>query len=458
MGEYVLQIDKAFEASGMKIDEVGVAFAEKSMEPVDTMSSPQAVVIVEGSKLGIYNWALKPLFTYSMETFLKRNSSLRRDEITLNEIHAELISLSRAILLVKDSFLVLDVRKKLICDGYLMYSEEVNFLTLLLPRHPKSSCLWQHRRWCLYGGYSPSFPLSINRFDEQVMHIELNLCSYIADIFPRNYFSWMHRMWLLQFMHKIKLHEENNFCKNWLLNHVSDHSASNHKIQVILRLVYLEGGDKSAILNIFESMLMESADIISRRPGVESMWYHRRNLIELLLETLSSWNIVEYTDDKIEFIIIHFSSFLSIFHRGDINRNGSESHVSILFEGLRELVARKDNSSIARKSMIINWLSAEADFILSFYTGIWGQENQRSFMHKYLKFSLCRFLKFLYQNMQVSMDDIVAIYTKLGTNVIIHDVVHGFGQTNHSVTIVETISFIVNNYVNVLLAKTSMKN
>ena len=120
MGEYVLQIDKAFEASGMKIDEVGVAFAEKSMEPVDTMSSPQAVVIVEGSKLGIYNWALKPLFTYSMETFLKRNSSLRRDEITLNEIHAELISLSRAILLVKDSFLVLDVRKKLICDGYLM--------------------------------------------------------------------------------------------------------------------------------------------------------------------------------------------------------------------------------------------------------------------------------------------------------------------------------------------------
>lgn len=226
MREYILQLDEVFALFGDKIDELGIFFAETSVDP-ETTSNPEAAVIMKGSKLGIFHWALKPMFIYSMKIFLKLHESLQRGEAALGEIHSELASLSRAVLIIKDSPLVLIIRKKLIDSGYITTCEEMKFVGLILSRHPKSSYLWEHRRWCIQRGYSACFQISVEAFNERALNIELNLCSNLSDTFPKNYFSWTHRLWLLQFMDRDRIYVENIFCKNWLLNHVSDHSANN---------------------------------------------------------------------------------------------------------------------------------------------------------------------------------------------------------------------------------------
>ena len=76
MGDYVAQLDNAFTLYGWNLDEVGISFAEKPVEGPAEMTSTEAVVVVEKSKLGICHWALKPLFSYAMQTFMELYDTL----------------------------------------------------------------------------------------------------------------------------------------------------------------------------------------------------------------------------------------------------------------------------------------------------------------------------------------------------------------------------------------------
>jgi len=156
--------------------------------------------------------------------------------------------------------------------------------------------------------------------------------------------------------------------------------------------------------------------------------------------------------------MMHFSGFLSLFHDHDMQRKDSESNISRLFNDLRKHIKADSNSTMVRRRILIYWFCAETDFLLSSYIGMWEQENKQVLMQKYFRFSLHRFLKFLYQNILLPMDEIVGVNMKLDTSVIARHVTCDFRLANFSISIVERISFIINNYANVLLAKISMKD
>lgn len=451
MREYILQLDEVFALFGDKIDELGIFFAETSVDP-ETTSNPEAAVIMKGSKLGIFHWALKPMFIYSMKIFLKLHESLQRGEAALGEIHSELASLSRAVLIIKDSPLVLIIRKKLIDSGYITTCEEMKFVGLILSRHPKSSYLWEHRRWCIQRGYSACFQISVEAFNERALNIELNLCSNLSDTFPKNYFSWTHRLWLLQFMDRDRIYVENIFCKNWLLNHVSDHSASNHKTQVVIRLIHIENASKFTVLNVLESMLMESAELIVQRPGSESLWYHRRSLVEMLFEVLSKWNIIEITDISFEQSIMHLSGFLSRVHHRNLRDAHFECDIKNSFDALRTHVKSKTRSNSTVNNFLFHWLSAEITFSLSSYRGIWNQENQQKFVQKYLKFSMCRYINFVHSD-KSSKHEISTIYRKLQRRAVVRNIKCDFVRANRKASIFGTISSLINNHLNIFFTK-----
>jgi hypothetical protein len=95
--------------------------------------------------------------------------------------------------------LALGARKDLISAGLHSLKDEVKFIGLIFPRSPKSACLWQHRRWCLLQLHGDAV------IDDCSLQLELNLCSYLSDIYPKNYYAWTHRLWLLNYMDENKV-------------------------------------------------------------------------------------------------------------------------------------------------------------------------------------------------------------------------------------------------------------
>lgn len=167
------------------IDEIGIIMG----------APPPAIVLVE-HKLGVSMGILKPMFVYAASEFSQL--LLKLPSVTPgSEEHYALcrsgLDLSKAILLVKgDIGIAINFRKEMIVNGLLSCQEEIKFLRMLFTKHPKSPGGWQHRRFCLMQLLSERVPL--------IMELELELCRRMAELYPKNYYAWNHRLWLLPHM------------------------------------------------------------------------------------------------------------------------------------------------------------------------------------------------------------------------------------------------------------------
>ena len=236
MAEILADIDEAFDSDPL-IDEIGIM-----------MIPPPPNIVLVDHKLGLSFKILKPLFEFAIcEFYAIMRSAKMSEEMLLSSIIAEkVLRLTRATLLVKaDMPMLYNVRKTIILAGLTTHNidAELNFLKVLFTKHPKSPSSWQHRRWCLITRWSNARTIDLSSLEVQLsssdMDVELSLCSAMSESYPKNYYSWLHRLWLLQYMQFAQLKSELEFTRAWLISHVSDHSASNHRVQVILRIICL---------------------------------------------------------------------------------------------------------------------------------------------------------------------------------------------------------------------------
>ena len=281
MAEVLVDVDEAFE-SDPAIDEIGIV-----------MCPPPPNVVLIDHKLGLSYKILKPLFVHAISEFYVTLIALKHGHINLSDplVVDKVMRLTRATLVVKgDMPMFYNLRKRVLREGRAISNleKELCFLRLLFTKHPKSPSSWQHRKWCLNERY---FHQQVGRIpssssltrehilfngkyfldrDEAMMsiseleilplkmtsseiQIELDLCTKMSESYPKNYYSWMHRLWLLQFMNFNQLESEMSFTKIWLNSHVSDHSCSSHRQEVIIRILSLisaiSGRYKSDILN-----------------------------------------------------------------------------------------------------------------------------------------------------------------------------------------------------------------
>jgi Protein prenyltransferase alpha subunit repeat len=247
MADILADIDEAFEVDP-RIDEIGII-----------MSPPPPNLVLIDHKLGLSFKILKPLFEFAInELYTVIRSAKMSKEMLSNPIVSEkVLRLTRAILLVRaDMPMLYNLRKTIILAGSTTHSidAELYFLGVLFTKHPKSPSSWQHRRWCLstrwtYAHCKNSTSLRVE-LSSCELEVEIALCSAMSESYPKNYYSWLHRLWLLQFMEFAQLKSELDFTRAWLTSHVSDHSASNHRVQVIIRIISLisafESGDKES--------------------------------------------------------------------------------------------------------------------------------------------------------------------------------------------------------------------
>ena len=97
--------------------------------------------------------------------------------------------------------------------------------------------------------------------------------------------------------------------------HVSDHSACHYRLQlidVIIKLIFSGELDSitkhgttrwrqvSCFYHFSDSIMDETDSFLVVRPGYESLWYHRRALMQLLLSSIEKQvSIIDYSNEKI---------------------------------------------------------------------------------------------------------------------------------------------------------------
>jgi hypothetical protein len=237
MADLLADIDSAF-ASDPAIDELGVLMT----------ATPPNLILID-HKLGLSYEILKPLFAYSLIEFYALSRAVKKAERNLSDsvVADKMLRLTRAALLVKgDMPMLYSLRKTVLLENHTSQTigDELAFLGVLFTRHPKSPSSWHHRRWCLKELYScrqlesgylvSGFATNLN-LSATDLEVELSICTKMSESYPKNYYSWMHRLWLTQFMNIAGLESEIIFTRTWLLSHTSDHSAANHRQQVIIK-------------------------------------------------------------------------------------------------------------------------------------------------------------------------------------------------------------------------------
>lgn len=189
-------------------DEICRIWTTEDVREIDFMPvlSPPYVLYAENT-LGISMKVVKDLYLYAYQRFLSISPENGRLSDTGSLMQASLV-----LLTIKADFpMAYNIRKTVLLkkDALERYGQEIQTLHTLFSRHPKSPSAWQHVRWCylqrqrlrqsLQKQIETIWPPGSVLLPSEV-ETEREICRRSADRYPKNYYAWMHRLWLLPSM------------------------------------------------------------------------------------------------------------------------------------------------------------------------------------------------------------------------------------------------------------------
>jgi hypothetical protein len=136
-----------------------------------------------------------------------------------------------------------------------------------------------------------AFALIVNLVQE-----EIAICARVAERYPKNYYAWTHRRYLLgQLQNLVQEAKNNNYFAqhfisllqnewssilSWLKTHVSDHSAVHYGGQVLeFWLDSIQDDEKSLSIQVMTGALQSARDLVDRYPDHETLWMFRRVVV-----------------------------------------------------------------------------------------------------------------------------------------------------------------------------------
>lgn len=190
---------------------------------------------------------------------------------------------------------------------------ELQHIELGLSKQPKSLEAWAHRKWVLH-------TLSLNQSDVSYQFEasrELKLCNNTAGAHKRNYYTWTHRLYIVQHYQSLILSSSAQgelyscFLKSelrntwaWLQKHYSDASAAHHICALLTRLGITSMSDLFAVspeeglLSLIKPLMDDSKKYITLYNAGETWWYVRRfSLSKLIMECVESMQSQKYIDE-----------------------------------------------------------------------------------------------------------------------------------------------------------------
>ncbi|RIA81329.1 hypothetical protein C1645_810106 [Glomus cerebriforme] len=256
------------------------------------------------SNLGIPLEYVDKLYKYAHGIFMKVRDCGSDGN---NETVKLLKDSTRCIVIINtDCYSALNARKKLIIDNHINPIKELKFIDLLFtfPKHTKHSTIWFHRKWIIQQ-HVPSDDISWQH--------EIDITRRVAELYPKNYYAWTYRHWILLKISDDSLHSQSFFVdelkimKIWVQKNISDYSGFQHLQRCLIRLSQyydnsfsdfygisrkdilekintklqnqgLKNKDSDSIVSLWYKEIQFTKDLILRYPGHESLWYHLRFL------------------------------------------------------------------------------------------------------------------------------------------------------------------------------------
>lgn len=151
-------------------------------------------------------------------------------------------------------------------------------LIFTIPKHSKSSVAWYHRQWIL------------SHFNQVEINIskEFKICTMTSSLYPRNYYSWTYRHWILCtycVQNMLMIENEYRDTCHWIETNITDYSGFNY-LQQLMKMLGL-------VNNQFEmdQHMKWLNNLIIKYPGQESLWCHRRFCSNLFIHSLVYCNL-----------------------------------------------------------------------------------------------------------------------------------------------------------------------
>ena len=224
----------------------------------------------------------------------------------------------------------------------LVWKQELNFINLVMTQHSKAPSSWGHRKYVLQqvlkskSKSASELETTAQEIIESTLRQEIQLCTNVAESYPKNYYAWTHRRYLWTVLlsdEEVKdspknlniiplLEEEFVLMVQWLERHVSDHSAAHYGGQILhlwlKQVVILTNTDSNnhnekqsnnKIRTIIELALQKSRQLCGSNStkyhyDYETPWIFRRILTTTLIEFCSSCQQQQQYNDDEETMII----------------------------------------------------------------------------------------------------------------------------------------------------------
>ena len=193
-------------------------------------------IVLEYGHLGINATTFRDLCLYAVERFDKY--------VNCNEYQTHLDMLSAVLILLNpdDSRFWIYRRRKIkkspisTLEGL---KSELWFAEHPVKVKPKSGEPFQHCRWLLQEHK--------HLVTSAIIETQLHLCQRASSGYPKNYYSWNHRLWLLKnFGNLMDLDAELTWTTGWVKMHVSDFSGLNYRFNLIINLNYPTSSTKTS--------------------------------------------------------------------------------------------------------------------------------------------------------------------------------------------------------------------
>ena len=226
---------------------------------------------------------------------------------------------------------------------------------------------WAHRKYVLNRILELPSTTSLKEKENDVFTLvqnEFTICSNISEKYPRNYYAWTHRIYLLDKLASVRadiiensryfelLKSEWNYSVNWLETHLGDHSAGHYAIHVFSKQIKkIDTQQDEKAKEIDESTIISALacakGFTTRYPGHEALWMFRRGIASVSLRSNLSRKNHQLVLEDLE----------SDFNQALLSKNNQPVHLwTYLLWTLAEVMATMSwCSDDAAKSKYLEW-------------------------------------------------------------------------------------------------------
>ncbi|KAI9197046.1 uncharacterized protein BJ171DRAFT_241434 [Polychytrium aggregatum] len=261
------------ESGDVRIQEIG--FVPTDCIPSD--DNPNYPFVLIDDNLGISTDSISLLFEVASAIFQSSRKLFRQQSQSIRELCQ---SSKILVLLNPEIYSVWNARKDLLSSGLLQLQPELELLTLVFSKFPKSTQGWNHRHWIMRRLKSSLTDQEFHRHCQ----CELDVCDRASERHKTNYHAWTHRRKIVD-MCPALIPQDLILSKRWCQSHLSDYSGWHHR-QSLLRDAFTSESPTNQFSWIEECIFIEES--IQKYPGYEALWLHLRFVVGQMLTPLLS--------------------------------------------------------------------------------------------------------------------------------------------------------------------------